>query len=153
MLTAVPIYSSPESLWMYSSLWSSNGIYTVSSARNNHTFRIYTFYVHTGDKITPKTHRGTRDCRGGWISRTRIASTCRVSTWTAQICSRPPRPRLERRWRWRVCGGPGPVVRGKPASGWRKPSWWRRPALACTGVLKQGATMRRRKIQPRSACS
>ena len=31
---AVPMNSSPESFWTYSSLWSSKGMYTVSSVRN-----------------------------------------------------------------------------------------------------------------------
>lgn len=35
---AVPINSNPESFWMYSCLWSSKGIYTVSSAWNKYCF-------------------------------------------------------------------------------------------------------------------
>lgn len=151
-LSAVPMNSSPESFWMYSSLWSSNGIYTVSSARNNKKLRTGGFYMHTlphGDGS--EAHRDTRDCREGWISHSGISSTCPVWTQTARTCSRPPRPRLERKWTQRVCVDPGPAVRGRPASGGRTPSWRRWPALPCTAVLEWETTMRQRKNQVPSA--
>lgn len=88
------------------------------------------------------THQGTRGCRARWNRPPQHSFGHLERTYTAEICSIPPRQKQERRRRWRVSGSSCCLGQCGRSSGRGRPFW--RRWLASTH--KADLRMKRRGI-------